>query len=205
MATSLMPPSTSRSQQPSATADRLRAAGVAVVGPGADKPLRLEIPLLVSDMSFGALSEEAKVSLAMGAELAGTGMGSWNSPRGGYFISFDTLPGLAREVEDRMMLVMRVYFEKPRTTVGWKGLINDPDFTAPPKGTKPLAVVGDFECRAVSGQNHDHFLAFILKHRTGVNLSFKNDFPIYNNLPPGPLFDTDSEQDTVEYQRHTIV
>ncbi len=31
-------------------------------------------------------------------ELAGTGMGSWNSPRGGYFISFDTLPGLAREV-----------------------------------------------------------------------------------------------------------
>jgi aspartate/methionine/tyrosine aminotransferase len=31
-------------------------------------------------------------------ELAGTGMGEWLSPRGGYFISFDTLPGLAREV-----------------------------------------------------------------------------------------------------------
>lgn len=31
-------------------------------------------------------------------ELGGTGMGSWNAPRGGYFISFDTLPGLAREV-----------------------------------------------------------------------------------------------------------
>jgi DNA-binding transcriptional MocR family regulator len=31
-------------------------------------------------------------------ELAGTGMGSWLSPRGGYFISFNTLPGLAREV-----------------------------------------------------------------------------------------------------------
>ena len=31
-------------------------------------------------------------------ELAGTGMGSWSNPRGGYFISFDTLPGLAREV-----------------------------------------------------------------------------------------------------------
>ena len=30
------------------------------------------------------------------------------------------------EVEDRMELVMRVYFEKPRTTMGWKGLINDP-------------------------------------------------------------------------------
>jgi 3-deoxy-7-phosphoheptulonate synthase len=37
------------------------------------------------------------------------------------------LAALAREVEDTLFLVMRVYFEKPRTTVGWKGLINDPD------------------------------------------------------------------------------
>ncbi len=33
---------------------------------------------------------------------------------------------LAERVADRIFLVMRVYFEKPRTTVGWKGLINDP-------------------------------------------------------------------------------
>ena len=45
-----------------------------VIGPNAKKPLRLEIPLFVSDMSFGALSEEAKVALAKGAELAGTGI-----------------------------------------------------------------------------------------------------------------------------------
>jgi glutamate synthase domain-containing protein 2 len=45
-----------------------------VVGPRAKKPLRLDIPLLVSDMSFGALSEEAKVALSQGAELAGTGI-----------------------------------------------------------------------------------------------------------------------------------
>ncbi len=45
-----------------------------VIGPNAQKPLRLEIPLFVSDMSFGALSEPAKVSLAQGAELAGTGI-----------------------------------------------------------------------------------------------------------------------------------
>jgi len=31
------------------------------------------------------------------------------------------------ELEDDLVIVMRVYFEKPRTTVGWKGLINDPD------------------------------------------------------------------------------
>lgn len=43
-----------------------------VIGPQARKPLRLEIPLLISDMSFGALSEEAKIALAAGAELAGT-------------------------------------------------------------------------------------------------------------------------------------
>ncbi|KOR36086.1 phospho-2-dehydro-3-deoxyheptonate aldolase [Planktothricoides sp. SR001] len=34
---------------------------------------------------------------------------------------------LADHVRDKMLLIMRVYFEKPRTTVGWKGLINDPD------------------------------------------------------------------------------
>jgi 3-deoxy-7-phosphoheptulonate synthase len=38
----------------------------------------------------------------------------------------ERLAGLAREVSDRVMIVMRVYFEKPRTTVGWKGLIMDP-------------------------------------------------------------------------------
>ncbi|WP_309494756.1 3-deoxy-7-phosphoheptulonate synthase [Phormidium yuhuli] len=34
---------------------------------------------------------------------------------------------LSDRVQDKLLLVMRVYFEKPRTTVGWKGLINDPD------------------------------------------------------------------------------
>ena len=36
------------------------------------------------------------------------------------------LAALSKEVSDRVMIVMRVYFEKPRTTVGWKGLIMDP-------------------------------------------------------------------------------
>ena len=44
------------------------------IGPEAKKPLTLEIPIFVSDMSFGALSEEAKVALVRGAELAGTGI-----------------------------------------------------------------------------------------------------------------------------------
>ena len=39
----------------------------------------------------------------------------------------ERLAALAAEVSDNVMVVMRVYFEKPRTTVGWKGLINDPN------------------------------------------------------------------------------
>lgn len=39
----------------------------------------------------------------------------------------DRLKELSEKVKDTLYLVMRVYFEKPRTTVGWKGLINDPD------------------------------------------------------------------------------
>ncbi|MEM7387892.1 MAG: 3-deoxy-7-phosphoheptulonate synthase, partial [Verrucomicrobiota bacterium] len=38
----------------------------------------------------------------------------------------ERLAALSEDVKDRILLVMRVYFEKPRTTVGWKGLIMDP-------------------------------------------------------------------------------
>jgi glutamate synthase domain-containing protein 2 len=44
------------------------------IGPNANKPLTLEIPIFVSDMSFGALSKEAKIALSKGAESAGTGI-----------------------------------------------------------------------------------------------------------------------------------
>ena len=45
-----------------------------VIGPNAEQPLVLSMPLFVSDMSFGALSREAKIALSKGAELAGTGI-----------------------------------------------------------------------------------------------------------------------------------
>ncbi len=45
-----------------------------IIGPNAKKPLKLEIPVFVSDMSFGALSREAKIALSKGAEMAGTGI-----------------------------------------------------------------------------------------------------------------------------------
>ena len=39
----------------------------------------------------------------------------------------ESLKATADEFADELLIIMRVYFEKPRTTVGWKGLINDPD------------------------------------------------------------------------------
>ena len=47
-----------------------------VIGPRAARPLTLDLPLFVTDMSFGALSPEAKIALARGAEMAGTGIAS---------------------------------------------------------------------------------------------------------------------------------
>ncbi len=42
----------------------------------------------------------------------------------------EKMTALRNEVKDKINLIMRVYFEKPRTTVGWKGMINDPDLDA---------------------------------------------------------------------------
>jgi 3-deoxy-7-phosphoheptulonate synthase len=50
------------------------------------------------------------------------------------------LAALARRVDDQLMLVMRVYFEKPRTTIGWKGLINDPDMNGSHLISKGLGI-----------------------------------------------------------------
>ncbi|MEK9628025.1 MAG: glutamate synthase-related protein [Nitrospinota bacterium] len=54
--------------------DEVEIGTETIIGPSTKKPLKLKIPLFVSDMSFGALSEEAKLSLAKGAQLAGTGI-----------------------------------------------------------------------------------------------------------------------------------
>jgi 3-deoxy-7-phosphoheptulonate synthase len=50
---------------------------------------------------------------------------SIHDPQAG-FVYAQRLKELAERYRDVLMVVMRAYFEKPRTTVGWKGLINDP-------------------------------------------------------------------------------
>jgi 3-deoxy-7-phosphoheptulonate synthase len=56
------------------------------------------------------------------------------------------LAALGRELEDQLLLVMRVYFEKPRTTIGWKGLINDPDINGSHQISKGLGVARGLLC-----------------------------------------------------------
>lgn len=51
---------------------------------------------------------------------------------------------LSKELSDRMLLVMRVYFEKPRTTVGWKGLIMDPNLDGTSDIPKGLRIARQF-------------------------------------------------------------
>ena len=54
------------------------------------------------------------------------------------------LRALAEELKDRILVVGRVYFEKPRTTLGWKGLINDPHLNDSPDVGAGLAKAREF-------------------------------------------------------------
>ncbi len=62
------------------------------------------------------------------------------------------LSGLRKELRQDLLIVMRVYFEKPRTTIGWKGLINDPDLNGSFDINKGLRVAREL---LVSLNEHD--------------------------------------------------
>ena len=58
----------------------------------------------------------------------------------------ERLAKLSRQVSDQLLLIMRVYFEKPRTTVGWKGLINDPGMNGSHLISKGLGIARSLLC-----------------------------------------------------------
>ncbi len=89
--------------------DDVSVATSVTIGPRAAKPLQLEIPLFVSDMSFGALSQEAKTALARGAELAGTGICS----------------GEGGMLDEEQAENSRYFYELASAKFGWR-----PDLTA---------------------------------------------------------------------------
>jgi len=59
----------------------------------------------------------------------------------------EKLAALSKEVSEELLLIMRVYFEKPRTTVGWKGLINDPDMDGSHLISKGLGIARGLLCK----------------------------------------------------------
>ena len=90
--------------------------------------LSAEIPRLEDHAGFVASSRAEIASILSGEDarfLLIVGPCSIHDLEGGRDYAA-RLSALAREVRDRVLVVMRVYFEKPRTTVGWKGLIMDP-------------------------------------------------------------------------------
>lgn len=58
----------------------------------------------------------------------------------------ERLAALAAKVNDRILVIMRVYFEKPRTIMGWKGLVSDPDLDDSHKISKGLGIARRLMC-----------------------------------------------------------
>ena len=58
----------------------------------------------------------------------------------------ERLARLTEELSDQLFMIMRVYFEKPRTTIGWKGLINDPDMNGTHQISKGLGIARSLLC-----------------------------------------------------------
>jgi 3-deoxy-D-arabino-heptulosonate 7-phosphate (DAHP) synthase len=76
------------------------------------------------------------------------------------------LKALADEVQDQLFVVMRVYFEKPRTTVGWKGLINDPYMDDALAAAKlPVNIVVD--CSHANSRKNHNLQSLVLKDVVG--------------------------------------
>lgn len=87
-----------------------------------------EVPVPPSAAETVATSRKEITEILRGSDkrlLAVVGPCSIHDPKAALEYA-ERLAELQEKVRDDLLLVMRVYFEKPRTTVGWKGLINDP-------------------------------------------------------------------------------
>ncbi|MCL1872443.1 MAG: 3-deoxy-7-phosphoheptulonate synthase [Promicromonosporaceae bacterium] len=94
----------------------------------APQDVRVEQPLGTERSDLVATSRRAVRDVLVGEDdrlLVIVGPCSVHDPAAALDYASRLAP-LARELADELVVVMRVYFEKPRTTVGWKGLINDP-------------------------------------------------------------------------------
>ena len=114
----------------------------------APSDLKQVFPLPLSGANFVNDSRNTIKSLLKGEDrrlLAVVGPCSIHDPLAAIEYA-KRLVKLAEELQDQLFIIMRVYFEKPRTTVGWKGLINDPDMDGSHQISKGLGVARQLFC-----------------------------------------------------------
>ena len=89
--------------------------------------LKAELPMTEAFEPDGCPAASASSASSSRRSSAIAGRGALLNPRHYAALEYGTkLNALRQAVAEHIEIVMRVYFEKPRTTVGWKGLINDP-------------------------------------------------------------------------------
>jgi len=85
------------------------------------------------------------------------------------------LKAYADEAENDLFIVMRVYFEKPRTTVGWKGLINDPDLNNSFQINKGLRIARTLRESAAPFVEFYLFISLLIQFWILLNSAFPLD------------------------------
>ncbi len=118
----------------------------------APKDLKQVFPITVEDAAFVAQArEEIKAILRREDRRLMVVVGPCSIHDTAAAIEYgQRLAKLSDELKDRLLLVMRVYFEKPRTTIGWKGLINDPDLDGSHRISKGLGIARKLLCDITS-------------------------------------------------------
>ncbi|HEX9006338.1 MAG TPA: 3-deoxy-7-phosphoheptulonate synthase [Bacteroidota bacterium] len=114
-------------------------------------PIDLRQVFPISEQSISCVSESrAAISNILRGEdkrlMVVVGPCSIHDPKGALEYA-EKLAALAKEVSEELLLIMRVYFEKPRTTVGWKGLINDPGMDGTHLISKGLGIARGLLCK----------------------------------------------------------
>ncbi len=111
--------------------------------------LRQVFPLSDGGSEFITNSREQIKNILRGKDprlMVVVGPCSIHDPKGAIDYA-ERLATLAAELSDQLFIIMRVYFEKPRTTVGWKGLINDPDMDGSHRISKGLGIARNLLCK----------------------------------------------------------
>jgi len=108
--------------------------------------LKKEIPISPAVTETVALSRVQVAEIIQGQGkrfLAIVGPCSIHDPEHG-LVYAQKLAKVSKQIENEILVVMRVYFEKPRTTVGWKGLVSDPDLNGSDNINKGLHIARSF-------------------------------------------------------------